>query len=160
MILPQAAAANVSYTMMAGDTWESSVILDAAKGTNLNVAVSTFFDENDDGAAAAEFVKGFKEYLNADKSKLTNNGGNDIVAAVSALGFDAYNVAVEAIKAAGSADSQAVADALPSVNCTGVTGTIKFNEIGDAEKDMAYIKKVNTQTGAFEFVKTQSVADM
>lgn len=160
LILPQAAAANVNYTIMAGDTWESSVILDAAKGTSLNVAVSTFFDENDDGAAAAEFVKGFKEYLNADKAKLTNNGGNDIVAAVSALGFDAYNVAVEAIKAAGSADSQAVADALPGVTYEGVTGAIKFNEIGDAEKDMAYIKKVNTETGAFEFVKTQSVADM
>ena len=36
--------------------------------------------------------------------KLTNNGGNDVVSAVSALGYDAYMVAIEAIKAAGSAD--------------------------------------------------------
>ena len=46
-------------------------------------------------------MTGFKEWLNADSQKLTNNGGNDIVAAVSALGYDGYMVALEAIKAAG-----------------------------------------------------------
>ena len=37
----------------------------------------------------------------------------------------------------------------------GVTGSISFDENGDANKDMAYIKKA--ADGAFEFVKTQSV---
>ena len=40
-------------------------------------------------------MTGFKEWLNADSQKLTNNGGNDIVAAVSALGYDGYMVALE-----------------------------------------------------------------
>ena len=91
---------------------------------------------------------------------MTNNGGNDIVAAVTALGYDAYMTAIEAIKAADSAVGADIAAALPSVTLTGVTGSISFDEIGDANKDMAYIKQANTETGAFDFVKTQTVAEL
>ena len=161
LIIDQAASANVPFPLAAGDTWESSVILDAAKGKNVEVYCSTFFDEKDESStAAADFVSGFKAWLNENEDKKTNNGGNDIVAAVSALGFDAYNVAIEAIKAAGSADPQAVADALPAITLDGVTGSISFDENGDANKDMAYIKQANNETGEFDFIKTQSVADL
>lgn len=159
LIIDQAAAQGITFPILAGDTWESSVILDAAKGKNVNVFCSTFFDENDDAAAAADFVKGFKAWLNANEDKKTNNGGNDIVAAVSALGFDAYNVALAAIVAADSADAEKIAEALPGVSYTGVTGLITFDENGDANKDMAYVKFANPETGAFDFVKTQSIAD-
>ena len=159
LIIDQAAAQGVSFPIMAGDTWENSAILSAAQGKKVEVYCSTFFDENDDAASAAEFVKGFKEWLNADSGNLNNNGGNDIVAAVSALGFDAYNVALTAIEAAGSADSQAIAEALPGVTYDGVTGSIAFDDIGDAKKDMAYIKYANPETGAFDFVKTQKVGE-
>ncbi len=160
LLINQAASMNIAMPLLAGDTWESSVILDAAKGTNLTVCMSTFFDENDGNAVAAEFVQGFKAWLNANPDKKTNNGGNDIVAAVSALGYDAYMVAIEAIKAADSIDSVAIAEALPGVELNGVTGSIAFDEIGDAKKDMAYIKKANTETVSFDFVKTQSVAEL
>ena len=157
-IITQAASAGFDKPITAGDTWESSVILDAQKGTDVQVYCSTFFDENDDSGIAKEFVTGFKEWLNADSQKLTNNGGNDIVAAVSALGYDGYMVALEAIKAAGSTDGTAIRDALYGVNYDGVTGSITFDQTtGDANKDMAYIKKA--ADGAFEFVKTQSVED-
>ena len=159
LIIDQAASMNATFPILAGDTWENSAILEAAKGKDIKVYCSTFFDENDDAAAAAEFVTGFKAWLNADGSNLTNNGGNDIVAAVSALGFDAYNVAIEAITAADSADTAAIVEALPGVSYTGVTGLITFDENGDANKDMAYIKFANPETGAFDFVKTQSVAE-
>ena len=159
LIIDQAAAQGVTFPLMAGDTWESSVILNAAKGKNINVYCSTFFDENDTAAAAADFVKGFKAWMNADSSKLTNNGGNDIVAAVSALGFDAYNVAIAAIEKAGSADAKAIAEILPTVEVEGVTGKISFDENGDAKKDMAYIKFANPETVAFDFVKTQTVGE-
>ena len=160
LLINQAASMNIAMPLLAGDTWESSVILDAAKGTNLTICCSTFFDENDGNAVAAEFVQGFKAWLNANADKKTNNGGNDIVAAVSALGYDAYMVAVEAIKAAGSIEGADIAEALPSVAIDGVTGAISFDEIGDANKDMAYIKKANTETVSFDFVKTQSVAEL
>ena len=158
LIIDQAASQGVTFPLLAGDTWESSVILDAVAGKNVDVYCSTFFDENDESGAASAFVTGFKAWLNENADKMTNNGGNDIVAAVSALGFDGYNVAVAAIEAAGSADPAAIAAALPSlVYADAVTGAISFDETGDAVKDMAYIKKANPETGAFDFVKTQSV---
>ena len=161
-LLKNADDLGVECPIMAGDTWESSVILDAVKGTDLEVYCSTFFDESDtSSAAAADFVKGFKEYLNANKDCFDMNGGNDIVAAVSALGFDAYNVAMKAIRTAAEtkgADltSVDIANALWGLKLEGaVTGTIAFDKNGDAIKDSAYIKKAGD--GKFEFVKTQTV---
>ena len=160
LIIDQAAALNVSFPIMAGDTWESSVALDAAKGKNVEVYVSTFFAEDESNPDAVAFVDGYKAWLNANSDKLTENGGNDIVAAVSVLGYDAYNVAIAAIEAAGSADPAAIAEALPSVSTTGITGSISFDENGDAKKDMAYIKKADGDAGEFVFVKTQTVAEL
>ena len=161
LIIDQAASMNVTFPLLAGDTWESSVILEAAAGKNIDVYVSTFFDENDTSGPASAFVSGFKAWLNDNADKKTNNGGNDIVAAVSALGFDGYNVALAAIEAAGATDAKAIAEALPAlVYENAVTGSISFDEIGDAKKDMAYVKKANTETGAFDFVKTQTVSGL
>ncbi|NLU53512.1 MAG: ABC transporter substrate-binding protein [Clostridiaceae bacterium] len=157
LIINQAKSQGINIPLLAGDTWDSSVILEAAKGSNLEICVSTFFDEGDDSALGSEFVKGFKQWLNSDSTKLQNNGGNDIVAAVSALGYDAYMVALEAIKAANSTDSKKINEALWGVKYTGVTGSIAFDEIGDAIRDVAYIKRVNPSNGSWEFVAIQSV---
>lgn len=149
----------IECPVMAGDTWESSVILDAAKGADFDVYCSTFFDENDTSGTAKAFVSGFKAWLNANSNYKDMNGGNDIVAAVSALGFDAYNVAMAAIREAAAAQGSAmtsidVAKALCTLNYTdAVTGVIQFDETGDAIKDSAYIKKA--ADGAFEFVTVQ-----
>ena len=162
-LLQQAADKGIEIPIMAGDTWESSVILDGVKGNDLTVYCSTFFDENDESGAAKEFVTGFKAFLNADSERLTNNGGNDIVAAVSALGFDAYNTAYAALEIALAAKgdevtSVDVANALWEVNLSNaVTGNIKFNATGDAIKDSAYIKQAGDD--AFKFVKVQSVTN-
>lgn len=154
----------IECPILAGDTWESSVILDAVKGTNLNVYCSTFFDESDNTSTAAkEFVSGFKAWLNANKDYYDMNGGNDIVAAVSALGFDAYNVAVNAIEAAAATKgkdltSVDIAKALWTLTYdNAVAGKIQFDKNGDAIKDSAYIKKAGD--GAFEFIKVQKVAN-
>jgi len=153
LILPQAQAAGVEAVIMAGDTWENeSIISDAAEG----VVFSTFFDENDtENTIAADFVKGFKEYLGSDSSAYTLNGNTDGVAAVSALGYDAYMVIYEALKNFDGEEltSAALRDAIAEVSYDGVTGSITFDENGDANKDLAYIKTV--QDGKFVFVKTQ-----
>ena len=74
LIIDQAASMNATFPILAGDTWENSAILEAAKGKDIKVYCSTFFDENDDAATAAEFVKGFKAWLNADGANLTMMG--------------------------------------------------------------------------------------
>ena len=62
--------------------------------------------------------------------------------------------------AAHSSAALAASGDVPSVTLTGVTGSISFDEIGDANKDMAYIKKADGDAGAFVFEKTQSVAEL
>ena len=79
------------------------------------------------------------------------------VVAVTAMGYDAYFTALEAIKAAGSTDASAVLAALPSVSYDGVSGHIAFDDIGDAIRDTAYIKAANTESGEWEFYAVQGV---
>lgn len=157
LIIEQAVSQGVNIPLLAGDTWDSSVILNAAKGSDAKIFVSTFFDEGDDTALGSKFVKDFKKWLNDNPEKLKNNGGNDIVAAVSALGYDGYMVAVEAIKAAGGPDPKKINEVLWNVKYTGVTGDIAFNEIGDAIRNVAYIKSANTTDASWQFVAIQSV---
>ena len=152
-IINQAAGQNVSYPIMGGDTLDSNKVVEAAVGTNVKVIVSTFYQEG----GSPEFDAGFKAWLNGNSEALTNNGGNDMIAAVSVMGYDAYYVALEALKAAGTTDSKAVNQALWNIKYDGVSGAISFNEIGDAIRDSAYIKSVNTQTGTWDFVAVQKI---
>ena len=103
---------------------------------------------------AKEFVTGYKAWLNGNSQNLTNNGGNDVVAAVSALGYDAYMAAVAAIEKAQSADGTAIRDALAGLSIDLVTGSLSFDANGDAVKSTAYIKQAIN--GSFQFYKVQS----
>lgn len=158
LVIKQARTAGITCPIMGGDTWENETIIKNAGDSATDVYLSTFFDENDTSNTVAKtFVDGFKKWLKEDNQRLTNNGGSDGVAAVSALGYDAYMVAIQAIEKANSTEGEAICKALPSVNFDGVTGNITFNEKGDANKTMAYIKTVDTANGVFKFIKTQSV---
>ena len=119
----------------------------------MELTITTFYQEG----ANPEFDNGFREWLNSDSEYLTNNGGNDMIAAVSAMGYDTYLVALEAMKIAGSTNSRAILEALPSVDITGVSGKIVFDEIGDAIRTSAFVKRVNNETGEWEFVTEQTV---
>lgn len=64
-----------------------------------------------------------------------------MIASVSALGYDAYMAVIEALKTLdGEVSSVAVRDALATLDFTGVTGGIKFDTNGDADKDVAFIE--------------------
>ncbi|MEA5011174.1 MAG: ABC transporter substrate-binding protein [Angelakisella sp.] len=153
LIIEQSSAKGVKAPLMAGDTWDSNVILNAAKGKDVKVYVTTFYQEGGD----PNFDSGIKAWINGNSTNLANNGGDDTVAAVSAMGYDAYFTALEAIKAAGSTDPVKVNEALWNVKYKGVSGEIAFNETGDANRDVAYVKTANTQTGAWDFVAVQGV---
>lgn len=154
LIIDQAEAQKLGMPILAGDTWDSNVVLEAAKGKDIELNVTTFYQEGGN----ADFDSGIKEWINSDSTAKANNNGNDQIAAVSAMGYDAYFVALAAIQAAGSTDPADVLAALPDlVYEGGVCGTVKFNETGDAEKTEAVIKHCNTETGEWEFVKTQTI---
>ena len=153
LIVEQSTSQGTGLPLLASDTWDSNVILNAAKGTDAKIYVTTFYQEGGN----KEFDEGIKKWINEDSTAKTNNGGDDTVAAVTAMGYDAYFVALEALKKAGSTAPADVMKVLPSVTFDGVSGKIEFNETGDAKRDTAFVKNANTETGAWDFVAKQGV---
>ena len=154
LIVEAAAAQGFDGALLGSDTWDSNKVIESATGKNIKAFVTTFYQEG----GAPEFDSGIKAWLNANPDKMTNNGGNDMIAAVTAVGYDAYLTALAALKAAGSTDPADVLAALPGVKLEGVTGVIEFDDIGDAKRDSAFIKTANTEKGVWDFVKIQGVS--
>ena len=152
LIIEAAAAQGFEGSLLGSDTWDNNMVLESTVGKTVHVDITTFYQES-----GSEFDNGIKEWINANADAKTNNGGNDTVSAVTAMGYDAYFTALEALKGAGSTDASAVLEALPSVSYDGVCGLVEFDDIGDAKRDQAYIKTANTETGAWDFVKVQGV---
>ncbi len=157
LIIEQANTQGMTMPILAGDTWDSNVVLAAAKGTNVKIFVTTFFVEGSKDKIVTDFVDGFRNYINTNATAKTNNGGDDEIAAVSAMGFDAYYTALAALKNAGSTKSADVMAALPKTTLTGVSGSIAFDSTGDAKRDVAYVKQVNNSTGKWNFIAVQKV---
>lgn len=159
-ILAQAATEKLAMPFLAGDSWDSNVVAAAGKSVGSDIYLTTFFDESTDSELGKAFVEGYQEFV--DMSKLTRdfNGGNDMVSAPAAMGYDAYFVLLEAMKNAGSTDPAAINEALWTTTYEGVTGEIAFDpDSGDAIRGDAYIKKADKTDGSWDFVTIQSLAD-
>lgn len=154
-IVSQAAKLGIDIPFLGSDTLDDNKVLEAAKGTNIQLYVSTFYQEG----GSPEFDAGIKEYINTNADAKTANGGDDTISAVTAMGYDSYYVALEAIKAANSADPAAIKAALGGVTYEGVSGAIAFDEIGDAKRDTAYIKTSDNANGAWKLETVQTVTE-
>lgn len=151
LVIKQARALGITCPIMGGDTWENPAIIDVAGKDAEGIVVSTFFDENDKAATAEakKFVPGIKKEFTQYQS---------IIPAVSALGYDAYIVLLDAIKRAGSTEGEAIRKALVETkDFEGVTGAISFDKNGDAKKNLAVIKTV--KDGKFTYLDTVKVAN-
>ncbi len=147
LIIDQADAQGLGMPIMAGDTWDSNVILQAAKGKNVDVTVTTFYPEGGN----PEFDANFKAWVNADSTRLASNGGDDTVSAVTAMGYDAYYFALSALQKAGSVSAADVMTSLWKTEIDGVSGHIALDQVnGDAIRNTAYVKHANTETGAWD----------
>lgn len=146
LIIKQARALGITAKIMGGDTWENITIVENAGEDAEGIVLSTFFDAGlaDSSQLAKDFVDGFsKAYYTP-------------VPAVSALGYDAYMVVLDAIERAGTADPAAIKTALEETDgVEGVTGSVTFDELGDAQKNMAVIKTV--ENGEFVFLQAVTV---
>jgi branched-chain amino acid transport system substrate-binding protein len=149
LIIKQARALGITCPIMGGDTWENPAIVDVAGEDADGIIISTFFDENDAAstAEAKKFVSGFKK---------EQKDSTSIIPAVTALGYDAYIVLLDAIKRANSTDGDAIRKALAETkDFEGVTGTINFDKNGDAIKNLAVIKTV--KNGKFVYLDTVTI---
>ena len=151
-IIKQAASMGLETPFLGSDTLDDNMVLEAITGSNLKLYVSTFYQEG----GSKEFDEGIKKYINGSSEALAANGGNDTISAVTAMGYDAYFVALEAMKKADSGDKAALMKILPSVTYTGVSGAIAFDEVGDAVRDTAYIKTADTAAGTWVLETVQS----
>ena len=143
LILEQARELGMTCQFGGGDTWENGTIIDNAHGAAEGMVLTTFYDDKSQATEEGEkFLNGFKSYL-------VKNNQKEVIPAVSALGYDAYLAIYKAIEEAQSIDGLAIRDALSKLVFTGVTGEIKFDKNGDADKNSAYVKEV--ENGQFVF---------
>jgi len=141
LVIKQAKELGIQTPFLGGDTWETPEFIDVGKKSVEGAVFSTFF------ATEVPITETSKVFLDAYRKKY-----NKEPAAVTALGFDGYLVAREAIMKANSLDTVKIRDAVAATkDYPGAAGMITLNEDGDATKS-AVIKVV--QDGKFTYKTT------
>ena len=152
LIIKQARELGIEAPIMGPDTWFNVAVIENAGDSAEGTVASTFFAEDDTTIEGLdEFVNGYKEWMNADASRIEKNGGNDDVVGNSALCYDTYMVICDALEAAGTTDGEALKEAIAATDYNGATGHIVFDEIGDAARDSVTV--VVAKDGKFQFLE-------
>jgi len=138
LVMKQARELGINVPVIGGDTWETPEFIDVGRERVEGAVFSTFFAAEYAGSPQAKtFLDEYAKRYNKEP------------AAVTALGYDGYLVALDAIKRAGSTDPAKIRDAIAKTSgFVGATGITTLDENGDATKS-AYIKAV--QGGRFVF---------
>lgn len=153
LIVEAMGAQQEAVPVFGGDTWDNDAIRDCAVGKNFRIYTSAFYAEG----GSASFENGYKEWLAANENALAGNGGDDSVAAVTVMGYDAYNLALAAISKAGSDHHADILAVMPNVGSSGVSGIINFDDTGDAMRNSIYIKRADTEVPLWKYVKNQKI---
>ena len=139
LVMRQARDLGITQPFLGGDTWETDQFLtvggDRVEGATFSTKFAVEFAETPE---AQQFVSEFKK-----------RWPDEQIASVTALGYDGYLVALDAVKRAGSLNNHSIREALTTTNVPGATATTTFDEHGDAVK-AAFIKDVHN--GQFRFL--------
>ncbi|GMO38513.1 MAG: ABC transporter substrate-binding protein [Termitinemataceae bacterium] len=142
LVISQARALGINTQFIGGDTWETNEFIDVGKAAVEGSVFSSFYEPSDtdaDDPLTNHFLSEYTKQYNKDP------------AAVTALGYDGYLLALDAIERAGSTDPVKIRTAIAkTTSFTGVTGVVNLDENGDTSKP-AIIKTV--QNGNFKFIK-------
>lgn len=139
LVMKQARELGITALFLGGDTWETPEFIDVGKERVEGATFSTFFDAEGATSGIA------KTFVDAYRSKYSKEPG-----AVTALGFDGYLVALDAIKRADSLDTVKIRDAVAATaGFEGAAGIITLDANGDATKS-AFIKTV--KDGKFTYL--------
>lgn len=140
LCIQQARQMDMQMPFLGGDTWETNDFLTVGGKEVEGVFFSTAFArESAETEEAKTFLKAYDEL-----------GTGQEPSALTALGYDTYLIVRDAIERAGSADPQAIRDALAAtVDFEGATGLTTLDENGDAIKN-AIIKTVTDGKFVFE----------
>ena len=140
LLIKQARQLGIKVPIIGGDTWETPEFIDIGKEAVEGAVFSTFFTS--EKPITPESEKFLAEYRKDYPGKEP--------AAVTALGYDAYIVILDAIKKANSSDPVKIKEQLAlTKDFPGAAGMITLDENGDAVKD-AVIKQV--KSGKFTYM--------
>ncbi|MDF3001643.1 MAG: transporter substrate-binding protein [Bacillota bacterium] len=140
LIMKQARQLGITLPFLGGDTWENPEIIRLAGEAAEGAVYSGFYD------SAAPLTDRGAEFLDAFAAEY---GKDEVPVGVSALGFDAYLLAIETIEKAATAAGPTLRDTLAATkDFEGATGLITLDENGDAVKP-AVIKSI--QGGQFVY---------
>jgi len=133
LIMKQARQLGITIPFLGGDTWETPEVIQIAGEAAEGAVYSSFYDP------AAPLTERTKEFLDAYAKKY---GKDTLAAGVTALGFDAYLLAIETVEKAESVDGPTLKDTLAQTkDFEGATGYVTLDENGDAVKP-AVIKTI------------------
>ena len=140
LIMKQARQLGITLPFLGGDTWENPEVIGLAAEAAEGAVYSGFYDP------AAPLTDRAAEFLDAFAAEY---GKDEMPSGVTALGFDAYLLALETLQKAGTADGPTLRDTLAATkDFEGATGFITLDENGDAVKP-AVIKAI--QGGQFVY---------
>jgi len=141
LIMKQAKELGMEIPFLGADTWETPEVIEIAKEAAEGAVFSTFFDSE------VPLTEETTVFLDAYKEEY----GDDVEpAAVTALAYDAYLVALDAMeRAETTSDTVAIRDAVAETSMfPGAAGIISLDENGDAVKS-AIIKVI--EDGKFKY---------
>lgn len=133
LIATQAREVGIKSTFIGPDGWDgvSKTLDSSAYGAIENAYFTNHYSLQDQSDKVQNFLKAYRAAYNEDPS------------AFSALSYDAAYMFKAAIEKAGTTDKQAVVDALKSLDYTGVTGHLTFDEKNNPVKAVTVLKIVN-----------------
>jgi len=144
IIMKQARELGAEFQIMGGDAMDNPEIVNIG-GDAVEGFIHTTFPYDPSMADMSPIAKTFTENWtknNPDKAPNVN----------AALGYDSYMLVVDAIKRAGSAEPDAIRDALASTkDFPGVTGSKTINETHDAESPVGIVQ---IKDGKKQFIGT------
>ncbi|MCM1544857.1 MAG: penicillin-binding protein activator, partial [Ruminococcus sp.] len=147
-IISQLYEAKLNVPILSNYNWDSHVSLEAAWNYDTELYVSSFSKED----AQNEFYYNIQEWINNNADALKLNAGKLTISSATVLGYDAYNLLVQAITKAEATDSSGVLKSLKNISFSGVSGKIEFNDSAIIKRKSLFMKKADIVNDVWQYV--------
>ncbi len=142
IIARQARELGMNMPLLGGDGWDSPEIWKLGGESLKNTYISNHYTSDNPAPEVQNFVKSYKAKYGAEPDSM------------AVLAFDAVNLLADAIKRAGSADSQKLRESLARTKeFPGVTGKITINDQRDAVK-LAVVLELDPAKNGYTYKDT------
>jgi branched-chain amino acid transport system substrate-binding protein len=140
LIAKQARQLGITAKFVGGDGWDGTSLIPVGGKAVEGAFFSNHFSVEDKSPLVQEFVQKYKAKYNA------------VPDAFAALGYDATKILADAIKRAGTTDSEKLKDAIQDTeNFPGVSGKITIGKDRNAQKSAVII---TIKDGAYKYAET------